>query len=138
MTDFNQKTHDTDVGSHGGQSRQMMEVFENQEFGSIRLLQEVGKTFFCASDVEKALGYVNPYAAVKRHCRGPLTKRELPSRACSIAPIAVARCMSTAPTTASVFLNIPVPNTAKSQLESSARHSTVSMKMWYCPLSLKC
>ena len=40
MTDFNQKTHDTDVGSHGGQSRQMMEVFENQEFGSIRLLQE--------------------------------------------------------------------------------------------------
>ena len=44
MTDFNQKTHDTDVGSHGGQSRQMMEVFENQEFGSIRLLQEAGKT----------------------------------------------------------------------------------------------
>ena len=76
MTDFNQKTHDTDVGSHGGQSRQMMEVFENQEFGSIRLLQEAGKTFFCASDVAKALGYVNPYAAVKRHCRGPLTKRE--------------------------------------------------------------
>ena len=32
MTDFNQKTHDTDVGSHGGQSRQMMKVFENQEF----------------------------------------------------------------------------------------------------------
>ena len=53
-----------------------MEVFENQEFGSIRLLQEAGKTFFCASDVAKALGYVNPYAAVKRHCRGPLTKRK--------------------------------------------------------------
>ena len=34
--------------------------------------------------------------------------------------------MSTVPTTASVFLNIPVPNTAKSQLESSARHSTES------------
>ena len=76
MTDFNQKTHDTDVGSYGGQSRQMTEVFENQEFGSIRLLQEAGKTFFCASDVAKALGYVNPYAAVRRHCRGPLTKRE--------------------------------------------------------------
>ena len=45
MTDFNQKTHDTDVGSHGGQSRQMMEVFENQEFGSIRLLQEAGKPY---------------------------------------------------------------------------------------------
>ena len=31
-----------------------------------------------------------------------------------------------------------VPHTAKSQLESSARHSTVSMKMWYCPLFPKC
>ena len=50
-----------------------MEVFENQEFGSIRVLQEAGKTFFCANDVAKALGYVNPYAAVKRHCRDPLT-----------------------------------------------------------------
>ncbi len=32
MTDFNQKTHDTDVGSHGGQSRQMMlgSFFENE------------------------------------------------------------------------------------------------------------
>jgi prophage antirepressor-like protein len=39
----------------------MMEVFENQEFGSIRVLQEAGKTFFCASDVAKVLGYVNPY-----------------------------------------------------------------------------
>ena len=45
MTDFNQKTHDTDVGSHGGQSRQMTEVFENQEFGSIRVLQEAGKAY---------------------------------------------------------------------------------------------
>lgn len=80
MTDFNQKTHDTDVGSHGGQSRQMMEVFENQEFGSIRVLQEAGKTFFCASDVAKALGYVNPYAAVKRHCRGLL--KGCPSKGC--------------------------------------------------------
>ena len=64
MTDFNQKTHDTDVGSYGGQSRQMTEVFENQEFGSIRLLQEAGKTFFCASDVAKALGYGHDRYAV--------------------------------------------------------------------------
>ena len=64
--------------------------------------------------------------------------KQLPSQACFIVPIAAARCMSTVPTTASVFLNIPVPNTAKSQLESSARHSTVSMKMWYCPLFPKC
>ena len=36
MTDFNQKTHDTDVGSHGGQSRQMMEVFD-EVLPSIRM-----------------------------------------------------------------------------------------------------
>ena len=29
MTDFNQMTHDIDVGSHGGQSRQMTEGVEN-------------------------------------------------------------------------------------------------------------
>ena len=68
MTNFNQKTHDTDVGSHGGQSRQMMKVFENQEFGSIRVLQEAGKTFFCASDVAKALG-MPTWSAICRLCR---------------------------------------------------------------------
>ena len=71
-------------------------------------------------------------------CTRTAGAKQLPSQACFIVPIAAARCMSTVPTTASVFLNIPVPNTAKSQLESSARHSTVSMKMWYCPLFLKC
>ena len=55
MTDFNQKTHDTDVGSHGGQSRQMMEVFENQEFGSIRLLQEAGNANYSEEDNPIAL-----------------------------------------------------------------------------------
>ena len=28
MTDSNQETHDTNVGSHGGLSRQMMELFK--------------------------------------------------------------------------------------------------------------
>lgn len=53
-----------------------IKVFENAEFGSVRTIEEDGKVLFCASDVAKALGYANPYAAVKRHCRGPLTKRE--------------------------------------------------------------
>ena len=64
--------------------------------------------------------------------------KQLPSRAYSIAPIAAARCMSTAPTTASAFLNTPAHSTPKFLAERSARPSTVSMKMWYCPLSLKC
>ena len=46
--------------------------------------------------------------------------------------------MSTAPITASAFLNTPAHSTPKFLAERSARHSTVSMKMWYCPLSLKC
>ena len=46
--------------------------------------------------------------------------------------------MSTAPTTASAFLNTPAHSTPKFLAERSARPSTVSMKMWYCPLSLKC
>ena len=46
--------------------------------------------------------------------------------------------MSTAPTTASAFLNTPAHSTPKFLAERSARPSTVSMKMWCCPLSLKC
>ena len=53
-----------------------IKVIENAEFGSVRTVEEDGEVLFCASDVAKALGYANPYAAVKRHCRGPLTKRE--------------------------------------------------------------
>ena len=64
--------------------------------------------------------------------------KQLPSRACSIAPIAAARCMSTAPTTASAFLNTPAHSTPKFLAERYARPSTVSMKMWYCPLFPKC
>ena len=46
--------------------------------------------------------------------------------------------MSTAPITASAFLNTPAHSTPKFLAGHSARPSTVSMKMWYCPLSLKC
>ncbi len=62
----------------------------------------------------------------------------LPSLACFIVPTAVARCMSTVPTTASVFLNTLAHSTPKSLAERSAPHSTVSMKMWYSPLFLIC
>ena len=73
MTDFNQKTHDTDVGSHGGQSRQMMEVFENQEFGlygrsgsvnfSILLL-----TAFLFSTLSFYISFSLYYKNKKSHC----------------------------------------------------------------------
>ena len=40
MTDFNQKTHDIDVGSHGGQSRQMMELFETGKHISVDIFSD--------------------------------------------------------------------------------------------------
>ena len=55
-----------------------MEIFNSEEFGSVRIIEEDGKYLFCASDVAKALGYSNIYDAVRRHCRG-LVKREAPT-----------------------------------------------------------
>ena len=55
-----------------------MEIFNNAEFGRVRIIEENGSFLFCASVVAKALGYSNIYDAVRRHCRG-LVKRETPT-----------------------------------------------------------
>ena len=55
-----------------------MEIFNNAEFGRVRIIEENGSFLFCASDVAKALGYSNIHDAVRRHCRG-LVKRETPT-----------------------------------------------------------
>lgn len=47
-----------------------MAVFNNCEFGSIRVIEQNGKYLFCGSDVAKALGYSNPRKAVRDHTRG--------------------------------------------------------------------
>lgn len=52
-------------------------IIENSEFGSIRILEEDGRIYFCGSDAAKILGYANPPAALKRHCRYR-TKRYTP------------------------------------------------------------
>ena len=57
--------------------------------------------------------------------------KRLPSQACSIVPIAAARCMSTAPTMASGFLNIPVPIIPKFRVGHYALHNTVSMRVLF-------
>ena len=33
-----------------------MEIFSNQEFGSIRTFEQDGKVLFCGKDIAKALG----------------------------------------------------------------------------------
>lgn len=55
-----------------------MEIFKNEEFGSVRIIEEDGKYMFCASDVAKSLGYSNFRDALRRHCRG-VVKRDSPT-----------------------------------------------------------
>ena len=47
-----------------------VQVFNNDEFGSIRTFDENGVTEFCAKDIACALGYKDPTNAIKLHCRG--------------------------------------------------------------------
>ena len=47
----------------------MIQTFVNEEFGSLRTLEENGKILFCGKDVATALGYSNTKDAIKRHCR---------------------------------------------------------------------
>lgn len=52
-------------------------IFENNDFGKIRTLDENGAVLFCGSDVAKALGYARPNDAVLAHCRATV-KRSSP------------------------------------------------------------
>lgn len=52
-----------------------MEIFNNPEFGSIRMIEENGKGLFCGADVARALGYARPNEAVSKHCKGTLKRR---------------------------------------------------------------
>ena len=56
----------------------MIQVFENKEFGKVRTVEENGKVMFVASDVAKALGYSRPADAITAHCKGS-AKHRLPT-----------------------------------------------------------
>ena len=46
----------------------MIRIFENEEFGSLRILNEDnGRIMFCGKDVASALGYSNTKDAIRRH-----------------------------------------------------------------------
>ena len=53
-----------------------LQTYTNAAFGSVRILYEDGKPFFCGADACKALGYKNQSKALNDHCRG-VTKRYL-------------------------------------------------------------
>ena len=46
-----------------------IQKFTNDEFGTIRTVEQDGKVMFCGKDVAEALGYSNASKAVRDHCR---------------------------------------------------------------------
>lgn len=46
-----------------------LQIFQNEEFGSIRTLQENGQIWFCGKDIALALGYTNTKKAINDHCK---------------------------------------------------------------------
>lgn len=55
--------------------KEPIQIYQNEQFGAIRTIEENGKVLFCGSDVAKALGYANPRKALGDHCKG-VTKRD--------------------------------------------------------------
>lgn len=47
-----------------------IQKFTNDEFGTIRTVEQDGKVLFCGKDVATALGYVNTKDALAKHCKG--------------------------------------------------------------------
>lgn len=52
-----------------------MQVFKNEQFGEVRMIEENGKPLFCGSDVARALGYARPNDAIVDHCRCTVKRR---------------------------------------------------------------
>lgn len=55
------------------QNEKSLQIFENPEFGQVRIIEVEGKPYVVAIDVAKGLEYSLPHKAVRDHCRGVLT-----------------------------------------------------------------
>jgi anti-repressor protein len=47
-----------------------LQIFNSSEFGRIRTLDKNGQPYFVASDIAKALGYIDSAKAIRTHCKG--------------------------------------------------------------------
>lgn len=54
-----------------------LQIFNNHEFGEIRMVVVGGKPYAVGNDVAKALDYSRPHEAVSSHCKGALSYRIL-------------------------------------------------------------
>lgn len=55
-----------------------LQIFNNEEFGSVRTVEVNGKPFFVANDVAKALGYAETAKAIRTHCKG-VSEMDIPT-----------------------------------------------------------
>lgn len=55
-----------------------LQIFNNEEFGDVRMTEIDGKPYFVAADIAMALGYATPRDAIARHCKG-VVKRDTPT-----------------------------------------------------------
>jgi anti-repressor protein len=63
----------------GGDSVNELQIFENADFGKIRMVEIDGKPYAVGVDVARALEYASPSKAVIDHCKG-ITKLGIPSK----------------------------------------------------------
>ena len=58
-------------------TKNSIQQFQNEEFGSIGILMVGDKPYFPATECAEKLGYTKPHNAISRHCRYSL-KRGVP------------------------------------------------------------
>ncbi|MFR4999825.1 MAG: phage antirepressor [Slackia sp.] len=47
-----------------------IELFNNEAFGNLRIVEDEGRVMFCGKDIAEALKYANTKDALSRHCKG--------------------------------------------------------------------
>ena len=55
-----------------------LQIFNNEEFGSVRTITKDGKIYFVGNDVAKALGYSETAKAIRTHCKG-VSEMDIPT-----------------------------------------------------------
>ena len=55
-----------------------LQIFNNEEFGSVRTVTKDNKTYFVGNDVAKALGYSETAKAIRTHCKG-VSEMDIPT-----------------------------------------------------------
>ena len=58
-------------------NKNVVEIFNNEEFGQVRTLVIDEKPYVLANDVARALGYKRPADAISAHCKGSVKHRYL-------------------------------------------------------------